>query len=207
MKKDITTMMAAADRLIEQSTNTRHIAILKNYRRHAMLEVSGRFDEIFDPSMTIENPRYVSYLPDGNRLIMNGQEEVRAHFYHQFITYGASVMLLEDEHLAVADWGFGSEYISNDYINAEVARLRGFEVDDEDAMYLHRHGVVMTWRYDDDCRLIGEHVSMEPKGTLEKLAPEDVITVAEAKEKLAPLIGDPPPRLNKLGLPVEAVTA
>lgn len=207
MKKDITKMMIAAERIIEQTDNTRHIAILKNYRRHAMLEVSGRFEEIFHPNMTIENPRYVNYLPSGDRHIMNGVDEVKAHFYGQFIEYGASVMLLEDEHLAIADWGLGSEYMSNDYINAQVARLRGFDVDDDDAIYLHRHAVVMTWRYAEDCRLIGEHVSMETGGTLEKLAPEDVISVAEAKEKLGLLLGPVPPRLDWNGLPIESVAA
>ena len=49
MKKDITKMMIGAERLIAKSNNPRHIAILNNYRRHAMLEVCGRFDEIFDP--------------------------------------------------------------------------------------------------------------------------------------------------------------
>ncbi len=206
MKKDITKMMLGAETLIAQSDNPRHIAILTNYRRHAMLEVSARFDEIFDPLMTVENPRYVTYTP-GNCLVMNGEQEVKDNFYHQLMVYGASVMMLEDEHIAIGDWGFGSEYTSNDYISAELARIRGFDVDDDTSTYLHRHQVIMTWRYADDCRLIGEHVSMEAGGTIEKLAPENVITLAEAQEKLAPLIGPLPGRLGYNGLPLESVAA
>lgn len=118
---------------------------------------------------------------------------MKTHFYGQFMEYGASVMILEDEAIAVDDWGLASEYTSNDYINAAVARLRGFEVDDENATYLHRHRVVMTRRYAEDCRLIGENVSMEQGGTIEKLAPEDVVTVAEANERLSAMIGPIPP--------------
>jgi hypothetical protein len=206
VKKDITKMMQGAERLIAKSTNPRHIAILKNYRRHAMLEVCARFDEIFDPSMTIENPQYVQYTPTGCA-ILNGVDEVMRVFYGQLKDYGASVMILEDEAVAVDDWGLASEYTSNDYINAACARLRGFAVSDDKATYLHRHRVVMTWRYADDCRLIGENVSMEMGGTIEKLAPEDVVTVAEAKEKLGPLIGPPPPRFDYQGHPLKTAAA
>jgi hypothetical protein len=206
MKKDVTKMMAGAERLMEKTTNPRHLAILRNYRRHAMLEVSGRFDEIFDPSMTIETPQYVSYTPNGCQ-ILDGVEDVMRVFYGQFMEHGASVMILENEAIAVDDWGLASEYISNDYINATVARLRGFDVDDDNATYLHRHRVIMTWRYSDDCRLIGENVSMEMGGTIEKLAPEDVVTVAEAHEKLGPLIGPNPPRFDRNGMPLEQVAA
>lgn len=206
MKLDVTKVMQGAERLIEKTQNPRHLAILRNYRRHAMLEVSARFDEIFDPAMTIENPQYVNYTPTGC-MILNGVDEVKTHFYGQLMEHGACVMILEDEAIAVDDWGMASEYTSNDYINATVARLRGFDVDDESATYLHRHRVVMTWRYSDDCRLIGENVAMELGGTIEKLAPEDVVTIAEAQEKLAPLIGPVPPRYDYNGRPLEQVSA
>ena len=208
MKKDVTKMMAGAENLIAKSVNPRHIAILRNYRRHAMLEVSGLVDEIFAPEMTVENPRYVSYMPNGSRLIMNGMAEVKEHFYGQIIRYGANVMILEDEHIAVDDWGLASEYLSNDYINYRCALERGFDVKDENAMYLNRRAVIMTWRYSDDCRLIGEHVSFENGGTIEKLAPQDVVTVAEARRLLSPIWGPLPPRLDRSGRPLaESVSA
>jgi len=201
MKKDVTKMMQGAERLMAKTTNPRHLAILRNYRRHAMLEVAARFDEIFAPSMTIENPYYVNYTANGCQHL-RGIDEVKKHFYGTLIEHGANVMILEDEVVAVDDWGLASEYTSNDYINSTVARLRGFEVDDDQATYLHRHRVVMTWRYSEDCRLIGENVAMELGGTLEKLAPEDVVTTAEAREKLAPLIGPEPPRFDHNGQPL-----
>lgn len=202
MKLDVTKMMIGAETLISQIENPRHIAILKNYRRHAMLEVAGFFDEIFHPNMTVENPRYVAgFGPEW--LVLDGETDVKGTFYADMIERGAAVMILEDEHLAVADWGLASEYISNDYLNYIAARERGFDVPEDDTMYLHNRRVIMTWRYSDDCRLIGEHVSFEPGGTLTPLAPEDVVTTKEATERLSPLIGPLPPRYDYNGQPLE----
>lgn len=207
MKLDVTTMMRGAETLLETTSNPRHRAILTNYRRHAMLEVSNRIPEIFTPEMTVEHPRYVQYLADGTRLISDGIEAVTENFYGHLIKFGSNVMILEDEHIAVADWGFGSEYMSNDFITGTAARTRGFDVDDLDAMYLHRHAVIMTWRYSEDCRLIGEHVAKESAGDIRKLAPEEVVTVAEAERLLAPLIGPPPPRYDRHARPIESARA
>jgi hypothetical protein len=205
MKRDVTTMMAGAERLLETIENPRHRAILRNYRRHAMLEVSNRIDEIFSPEMTVEHPVYVQYRPDGTRAVLDGKAAVIEVFYGHLIKYGANVMILEDEHIAVADWGFASEYMSNDYITGDTARARGFDVDDLSAMYVHQHAVIMTWRYSDDCRLIGENVAKESAGTLSLLAPDEIITIAEAHRALAPLIGPPPPRYDYHGNPLPTV--
>ena len=44
--------------LLRTVEDPRHRAILSNYRRHALLEVSGRYEEILTPAMTISNPVY-----------------------------------------------------------------------------------------------------------------------------------------------------
>ena len=49
MKADIRLLTLAADTLLETTTNPLHRRILENYRLHAMLEVSGRYHEIFVP--------------------------------------------------------------------------------------------------------------------------------------------------------------
>ena len=65
MKYDIRRLTLAADNLLETNTNPRHRRILSNYRRHAMLEVSGRYEEIFTPEMTVEHPFYRISSADG----------------------------------------------------------------------------------------------------------------------------------------------
>ncbi|MGB0922102.1 MAG: hypothetical protein ACPG1C_12395 [Alphaproteobacteria bacterium] len=54
MKPDIRLLTLAADTLLKTVTNLRHRKIIENYRRHAMLEVSGQYKEIFAPEMTSE---------------------------------------------------------------------------------------------------------------------------------------------------------
>ncbi|WP_077146054.1 hypothetical protein [Sphingopyxis sp. KK2] len=198
MKLDVTRMMAGAEDLLEKTDNPRHRAILQNYRRHAMLEVSGRFDEIFHPNMTVPDPEYWVYRPEG-RIILSGMDEVVKHFYSEMARTASTVMILENETIAVNDFGFNSEYMSHSFVPGHVARARGFDVDDLDAMYIHNHWVIMTWIYSDDCRLIGEHVHGAPGGTIRYCPPEEVVTQEEARIRLAPLIGDPPPRYDRFG--------
>ena len=52
----ITKLKLAADRLLAMLTDRRHIAMTRNYRRHEVLKVSGRDEEILIPLMTVESP-------------------------------------------------------------------------------------------------------------------------------------------------------
>ena len=76
MKHDIRRLTQAADTLLKTATNPRHRQILSNYRRHAMLEVSRRYKEIFTPEMTVEDPFYRITSADGV-LEFHGLEAVR----------------------------------------------------------------------------------------------------------------------------------
>jgi hypothetical protein len=57
-KLDITMLTRAADETLAVTENPRHRQILENYRRHAILETTGRWQEIFTPEMTVEHPVY-----------------------------------------------------------------------------------------------------------------------------------------------------
>ena len=46
MKIDIRLLTKAANKLVPALTNPRHRAMIANYRKHAMLEVSGLYDEL-----------------------------------------------------------------------------------------------------------------------------------------------------------------
>jgi hypothetical protein len=195
-KLEITDITLAVDRLLEVTENPRHRQILENYRRHGLLEVSGRWPEIFAPEMSVEHPVY--RLTEGGRtVVLDGREQVQ-EFYRGMADAGNLVMILEDEKLAVADWGFASESIFNHYT---PGRLIGEDVDDPDAWYLLRYRVAMVWHYDDGARMIGEHVYEETVGReILKLAPEDVVTREEAREILAPLIRPLPRLMDQVGI-------
>lgn len=195
-KLDITKITSGIDRCLEATDNPRHRQILENYRRHGLLEVSGRWPEIFDPEMTVEHPVY-RITEGGRSLLLDGCEQVQ-EFYRGMTEAGAPVMILEDEKIAVADWGFASESIFNHYAPGRFLIASGEDVDDPDAWYLLRHRLAMIWHYDDHARMIGEHVYEDATSReITKLAPADIVTPGEARDVLAPLIRPLPNLLRR----------
>jgi hypothetical protein len=184
---DITKTNVAVERLIEQTQNPRHLFMLHAYNRHRYLEMAGRFEEIFEPEMTVENPVYrFEYL--GQKLRLEGAEQVKA-VYRAWSETDQCVFYAEDEEVAVSDHMIISRSIMyQQTAGAELAE--GFPEIDPDAMYLARVANVMVWPYDDRCRLIGEDVWEYETSEREliKLAPEEVLTVEQSSKLLAPLI-------------------
>jgi hypothetical protein len=187
----------AVDRMLEVIDDPRHRQILENYRRHGLLEISGRWPEIFDPQMTVEHPVY--RINEGGRsMVLDGREQVQ-EFYRELSDAGACVMFLEDEKIAVADWGFASESIFNQIAPGRFLIESGAEVDDPEASYVIRRRIAMLWHYDERARMIGEHVYEDAASReIIKLAPEDVVTPEQVREALAPLIRPLPNLLGEV---------
>jgi hypothetical protein len=181
---DITRITAATDELLRTVENPRHRAILNNYRRHALLEVSGRHEEILTPEMTVAHPVY--RLTEGSHtIVLDGHQQVH-DFYAGLVTVGAIVMGPVDEELVVADWGFASECMFHHFMPGRLL-MESDDIDDPDAVYLVKHILAFHWPYDEQALLIGEHVYEDVASRqVEKVAPEDVITPARARELLAP---------------------
>lgn len=189
---DITTLTRAADEALTRVENPLHRQILENYRRHAILEVVGRWQEIFTPEMTVEHPVY--HVTGGGRsLTLDGYEQVTS-FYRALEHSQTTVMVLQDEQLAVADWGFASEAWFNSYVSGAVALALhragagGFDADPE-AFYLQRRLLMTHWPYDPRGRMIGEHVMVhDDLTTITEIPQEEFVTLQEAQEKLTPLL-------------------
>lgn len=186
MKHDIRRLTLAADNLLKTTTNPRHRQILNNYRRHAMLEVSGRYKEIFTPEMTVEDPFYRINSADG-LLELHGSEAVQG-FYQSLIDSQSTVMLLEHENIIVNDWGFASEALFHSFIPAETAIMNGHEVPDKNANYIESRWVCMMWPYDEAGRMIGERVYQAPTASLEKCHEEDFITLDQVRSVFDPIL-------------------
>jgi hypothetical protein len=181
---DITRITAATDELLRTVENPRHRAILANYRRHALLEVSGRYEEILTPEMIVAHPVY--RLTEGpHAIVLDGMQEVR-DFYAGLVAAGAIVMGPVEEELVVADWGFASECMFHHFMPGRLL-MDSEDIDDPDATYVVKHILAFHWPYDEHGLLIGEHVYEDVASrVVEKVAPEDVITPARARELLAP---------------------
>src|SRR5712672_260624 len=106
MKLDITKLTQAADRLLPTLSDRRHIAMISNYRRHALLDVSGRYEEILTPQMTVEEPEYWSHTVGGSTNF-KGMKAIHS-LYKFLVDEDICVQMLENERLMVNDWGFSS---------------------------------------------------------------------------------------------------
>lgn len=214
-KLDVTTLNVAVDRLLERTKNPRHRFLLAAYARHRLLEVAGRYKEIFAPEMMVPEPVYHFDLM-GTKTVARGRAQVEG-LYRMWAQTHQSVFYVEHEEVAVADHFVASVLTGYQQVSGRSIRdgkLLSFlpggiarrlvahtlakqkHVPNENDMYLFRaKGVQMFWPYDDQGRLVGEDVWEPEHGSAEfiRLKPEDVLTTEEAGRRLAPLIRPLPP--------------
>lgn len=209
-KLDVTTLNLAVDRLLEKTTNPRHRWLLQAYARHRLLEVAGRYKEIFVPEMTVPEPVYHFDLM-GAKFVARGRAQVEG-LYRMWAQTHQTVFYVEREEIAVADHFISSvtdayQQVSGKSIKESkllswlpsgiAAKLLAHSLakmkhtPNEDDMYLfHVKGVQMVWPYDDQGRLIGEDVWEPEHATAEfiKLDRKDVLTAEQSSSLLSPLI-------------------
>lgn len=184
---DITKTNIAVERLIETTDNPRHLYLLHAYNRHRYLEMAGRWEEIFAPEMTVNNPVY-HFNMLGKALTLNGAEAVQA-VYREWTRTGQNVFYSNDEKLAVSDTMVVSTSTLYQQTPGHLLAEDGLPVD-PDAMYLVKSAEHMIWPYDDQGRLVGEDV-WEYDDTVREiiaLEPAEVLTAEQAGKLLNPLI-------------------
>lgn len=163
--------------------NPHHRKILRNYLLHAMLELSGRFDEIFVPEMTIENPEY-EYFQTGVQYI--GGDAVRG-MYRGLTVNGATAIIADRQKVAVADWGFCTEQVSNYYLPPHLAEARGIKTNPGHC-YIEHRPLVMVWYYDMQARLAGERIYHSAISTYTEIPESLFLTPDDVARALGPLI-------------------
>ncbi len=185
---DITKQNVAVEKVLANTDNPRHRYLLQSYLRHRYLESAGRWEEILDPSLTVDVPHYRFSLAGQAPLTLTGKDQL-GMLYGHWTNTNQCVFYVEDEDVAVGDHmvvGRGIGYQQT--LGSELANA-GLDVD-PDAMYLKKSQIMMLWPYDDQCRLLGEDVWEfdTAEAGLYKLDPADVLTAAQAGELLAPFI-------------------
>jgi len=196
MKFDISKRLPEVDAAMQRTDNPRHLAILNNYVRHAHLEVMGLWHGILAPDMMVPHPVYRFHSSAGLR-VLDGMEAVQQE-YASYAEQGSCVIYHTEGQIIVSDDGFLTEYVSHRFWPGWVLRESGDDVD-PDATYLVSTTQAMAWPYDDLGRLREERVYRGADRTVRQCDPADVITAAEAREKLLPLtppvwvVGQPRP--------------
>ena len=95
-----------------------------------------------------------------------------------------------DDRLAVADWGISDEITFQQLARGADLRAVGYDVERDDALYHVSSRQSFIWPYDDQARLVGEHL-YEDKTSLEieEVSPDEAITPARVREIHRELLG------------------
>ncbi|MBM4723326.1 hypothetical protein ABIC73_004127 [Prescottella equi] len=195
-------MMDGVEKQIDSLENPHHRKILKNYRRHALLEVSGRYQEILSPDMTVEEPVY-RLFENGQSIVLDGMQQVEA-FYQALAETDTLVMWTGDSKFSVSDHGFSGETLFSQFVPGRIlgdgvfgavhAGEASADKDsagtiDPDGWYLVRRTLAFVWPYDETGRLVGEHVYEDSASkVVTRVDPSEVISAERAAELLAPLL-------------------
>ncbi|MFI0424514.1 hypothetical protein [Spongiactinospora sp. 9N601] len=184
--RDITTGVDAALAVVE---NPRHRHMLKNYRRHALLEVSGFWEDILTPAMTVDHPVY-RITERGRTTVCDGMAEVRA-FYSAIVSEGANVFGALDEQVAVSDHGVFIEAVFAQVVRGTDPALAGEDAEPE-GTYQISHNFAASWPYRDG-RLVGEFI-YDDSGSwrVDEVDPSALVAPAEARALLAPNLARSP---------------
>jgi hypothetical protein len=206
-KPDIAKLNVGIDRLMAVTTNIRHRFMLMAFARHRLLEVAGRYPEIFAPDMMVEQPVY-RFRALGITSRLEGADAVKGLYGYWAKTH-QSIFVVDREQVAVADNFIATVAWGYQQVLGEALIANGLAVDDPKAYYKYViNGVQQFWPYDDRGRLIGEDV-WEPdpdRAVITKLDPADVMTTEEAAVLLNPLI-KPLPSFDEMVLGKRSVQA
>ncbi len=180
---------AGSDALLATIDNPRHRHLVKNYRRHGLLEVSGRWAEILIPEMMVAEPSY-RIMEGGRTHVVEGMDAVR-DFYRGFAEAGETVFGPLEEQVAVTDWGIFTEGLFASVRPGTHPALAADDVD-PNGMYQITSWVAFAWPYQDGV-LVGEHVYEDPNSRQVAEVPNDAfVTTEQARELLAPLVDATP---------------
>lgn len=186
---DVRNVPAAVDAQLAVVENPKHRHVLKNFRRHALLEVSGFWQDILIPTMTVEQPVY-RVTERGKTHVFAGMDAVR-DFYAATAAGGGNVFGPLEEHVAVTDHGLFTEALFANVVRGSHPSLAGEDVE-PDGVYQVTHHIGACWPYRDGL-LVGEHIYEESSSwTVTELDPSALTSPEDARRMLAPYLADSP---------------
>lgn len=172
---------------ISKIENDHHRKIARNYYLHSLLEVGGRYMEIFHPALTVEQPVYIFHHTGK---VFDGRQEVEG-FYRAMADSVGNVIYSDDHRLAVADWGFTLEQVSHFYMTPkEFTEKTGVTAEENGEVYVEHRPTMRAWPYDPQARMIGETLYYAQHASYSRLPPEHALTPQGVTDVLAPLIDE-----------------
>jgi hypothetical protein len=185
---DVTHWPLRVEEYLRRTENPLHRAMLKNYYRHLLLELSGYWDRIIVPELTVDEPVY-RVADHGSVAVLKGKEAVE-NFYRETYEARVNVMGARTMNMCVEDFGVVTEAYWAHVVPGQYLVDQGHDTEaDVDAHYLMNYHIFQVFAYTTDAKLIGERIYADSASySYERLAPEDVVTPEDARAALAPLL-------------------
>ncbi|WP_020495856.1 hypothetical protein [Sciscionella marina] len=186
---DVRNVPSGVDAALARADNPRHRHMLKNYRRHALLEVSGFWEDILVPAMIVDKPLY-RISERGQTTVCNGMDEVRA-FYSKVVGESMNVFGALEEEVAVSDYGIFIEAVFAQILCGDDPAL-AHEDTDPQGTYQVSHNFAAAWPYHEG-RLYGEFI-YEDFGSwrVDEVDASTLTTPDQARAILAPYLAESP---------------
>jgi hypothetical protein len=184
-KFDVTKFPREVEEFLARTHDPFHRAMLKNYWRHLLLEISGYWDQILVPELTVDEPVYrIGHR--GETIVASGHAEVE-EFYRKTFETGKNVMGALTMNMVVADFGIVTEARWAEVLTGRVVRdEHGIGDVDPGAHYILTHNIFQNFAYTREAKLIGERVYDDPGSyQYERLEATDVVTPEDARRALS----------------------
>lgn len=134
------------------TTNPRHRTMLQVVIDHGKAEATGDVDALI--ASLSADPEY-RFWSQGRDVGPKGRNEIRA-FYEAFVASGAGFFESRKVRIVVDDDTVVTENAMRGIVSGDLARARGYTIDDVDGHYLVTNRTVILWVFDESSALVGE---------------------------------------------------
>jgi hypothetical protein len=169
--------LAPLDARIAQTTNPRHLAILRNYREHLVAEIAADVDAIMKTQCA--EPMYHFYGAGVGDTGPKGYQQVRA-FYEHIFEQGYNKLCYVSDRFVVDDRALFHEGWMNIVFPGRALQQMGISVDDASANYVYTYRQSAIFHYDENGICTGEDTYSDgalTKDRVRKLTPEEEKTL------------------------------
>ena len=156
---------------LEKTVSERQRSLLATVADHLRAESTADVDKLL--ATLTDQPDY--HLWSGGRDVgPKGRDDVLG-YYAQLVEDRRQILEFDVDRIVVDDETVVTEGWIRAINRGDIARNRGWEVDDEQASYLVTQRVVIFWPFDEDGLMLGEdgYATWDPQGA-RKLAPDEL---------------------------------
>jgi len=168
--------------------NPFHRAILKNYFRHLLLEISGYWDQILVPELTIDEPVYPNRAPRKNDRAhrpRRGGKLLPHHLRNGQERHGCTA----DVHVRRRLRGCHGSPVAEVLTDILARNEQGVTEADPNAHYLLTHNIFQIFSYTRAAKLVGDAPpTTRPATTTRNSIPRTSLLPEDAGRELAPLL-------------------